>query len=418
MEILKVVSGIMLTLILASMLTFTFNIQSVRSSADVVTLCVRVPENQILCTNRIFTVTVDLLEAKDVSAYEFKLLWNATLLDLVAADVIIPSEWGTNYIIAQNRTDQDLGRYWLGVSALSPAPSINGNFTLVSLAFKAPYTDKVKVDYGGAYDTVIELTDTVLIDSAGFDITHNVSNLTLSVTLCLTGDIIGPNGTSPDGKVDIRDVAFAALRCGSLVGDATYDIRADITGPRDFLPDGVIDIRDIELICKHFGEAYIGEISILDDRFDTGLDNWVYWGGPGYVLEWFSNAAKISGDHIWPPVIDCGMQKVVDLSAWSEHTALLLSFDWRATSSYNSSCTTNARLWIQDANSNSSLFFLNLISGGTLDTGWQAYSSDISAYVAGHSNIRIILYLMDNYYVNFDQTNFYDNIKLKSATSP
>lgn len=229
-------------------------------------------------------------------------------------------------------------------------------------------------------------------------------------------DLTGPVEWLPDGICDMRDMAQVAKLYGYLVGDGQYDRRADLTGPTYLVPDLKIDIRDIALACKHFGETYIGEITILDDRFDTGLDNWVYWGGPGYVVEWVSNAAKISGDHVWPPLVDCGMQKVVDLSAWGEHGALLLSFDWRATSDYSSSCTTNAQLWIQDADSGSELLFVHLITGGTLDTGWRAYFSDISSYVTGHSNIRIILYLMDNY-ANFHQMNFYDNIELR-ATSP
>ena len=160
------------------------------------------------------------------------------------------------------------------------------------------------------------------------------------------------------------------------------------------------------------------ETSFLDDSFDTGLDNWSYWGGSGYVLTWNSNAAMISGDHEYPPIVECGMQKVVDLSEWNVTQALLLSFDWRATSGYSSSCVTNAILRIQDADSGSYLYYEVLFAGGTTDTGWRSYVNDVSSYVLGHLRIRIILHLNDGWGADWDQTNFYDNLKLTSTTSP
>jgi hypothetical protein len=219
------------------------------------TLYVHAPEDINLFFNQTFTVSVEVSGAKDLYAYEFKLLWNSTLLDLVGVDVKTPSEWGANYIIAQNATDQDVGGYWLAVSALDPAPPINGSFTLVSLAFNVPYKGSLGLDYGRTFNAVIELRDTVLVDSDGFDIVHQVSNLTIRISLLLLGDITGPNNGPPDGKVDIRDIAFAAIRYGSHIGDTKYDVRADITGPISLVPDGAIDIRDIALIAKHFGET-------------------------------------------------------------------------------------------------------------------------------------------------------------------
>lgn len=160
------------------------------------------------------------------------------------------------------------------------------------------------------------------------------------------------------------------------------------------------------------------EVTFLHDRFDAGLDSWGYWGGSGYVLEWVSGAAKISGDHIYPPVVECGMQKVIDLSEWNETGALLLSFDWRATSNYLPSSVTNAHLLVEDADSGSTLYLHHLVMGGTTDTGWQSYVNDISPYLLGHPSIRIVLYLNDGWTSNWNQTNAYDNIKLTTETSP
>lgn len=157
------------------------------------------------------------------------------------------------------------------------------------------------------------------------------------------------------------------------------------------------------------------ESTFFFDKFETGLDNWSYWGDLGYSLAWVSNTARISGDG-YPG--DGGMQKVVDLSEWNGSGSLLLSFDWRATSDTAGSVVTNAALRIEDADSHSILLSQSLAAGGTVDTGWQNYTNDISSYVLGHNRIRIILYLDDGWVANYHQTNSYDNIKLTNATSP
>jgi hypothetical protein len=69
-----------------------------------------------------FSVNVTLENVTDLYGYEFKLLWNTTLLDCIGVNVTPPAEWGTNYFIAKNESDEALGRYWLAVSLL-PRPS-------------------------------------------------------------------------------------------------------------------------------------------------------------------------------------------------------------------------------------------------------------------------------------------------------
>ena len=71
--------------------------------------------------------------------------------------------------------------------------------------------------------------------------------------LVLIGDITGPGGV-PDGVVDMRDIAFVAIKFGAEEGEPNYDPRADLTGPTYLVPDGVIDMRDIALVAIHFGE--------------------------------------------------------------------------------------------------------------------------------------------------------------------
>lgn len=59
-----------------------------------------------------------------------------------------------------------------------------------------------------------------------------------------------------DFKVDIRDVAAAALAFGSYPKDPNWNPLADVTGPEYLVPDNKVDIRDIALIASNFGEMY------------------------------------------------------------------------------------------------------------------------------------------------------------------
>jgi hypothetical protein len=69
------------------------------------------------------------------------------------------------------------------------------------------------------------------------------------VIISLIGDITGPNGW-PDGKVDMRDVAYVAKRFGTDPSKPLWDPNADING------DGKIEMKDVGTVAKHFGEHY------------------------------------------------------------------------------------------------------------------------------------------------------------------
>ncbi|MFX0108729.1 MAG: DUF2341 domain-containing protein, partial [Candidatus Hodarchaeota archaeon] len=65
-----------------------------------------------------------------------------------------------------------------------------------------------------------------------------------------------PCDINHDLKVDIKDIASAALAYGSEVGDPNWNPHADVSGPTLFEPDGKVNIRDIALIARDFGEEY------------------------------------------------------------------------------------------------------------------------------------------------------------------
>jgi len=58
-----------------------------------------------------------------------------------------------------------------------------------------------------------------------------------------------------DLKVDIRDIAIAAIAFGSYPGHSKWNPSADVTGSTPGVPDDKVDIRDIALIAKDFGKT-------------------------------------------------------------------------------------------------------------------------------------------------------------------
>jgi len=164
--------------------------------------------------------------------------------------------------------------------------------------------------------------------------------------------------------------------------------------------------------------TYPSEPEIRDfiyDTFDLDLGGWTYWGSSGYSLKHDTGtgqpapSAGISGDGF---SVSAGMQKALDISSWTGTGELTLSFNWRAASGYSGSTVTNAQLKIEDADSGVSLYTETLVAGGTTDTGWRSYSKDISTIVKGHVSIRIVLYLGDGWIANWNQKNWYDNVRL------
>jgi hypothetical protein len=75
------------------------------------------------------------------------------------------------------------------------------------------------------------------------------------VIVAMIGDIAGPLGNVPDGKVDIRDVAKVARRFGTDIWHPLWDPNCDITGSIIGVPDNKIDIRDIAIVARQFGKT-------------------------------------------------------------------------------------------------------------------------------------------------------------------
>ena len=73
----------------------------------------------------------------------------------------------------------------------------------------------------------------------------------LKVTALSIARIMGPiiGDINYDGKMDMKDIGYAARRFGMNATDPLWDSGADIVG------DGRIDMEDIDTAARHFGEV-------------------------------------------------------------------------------------------------------------------------------------------------------------------
>jgi len=86
------------------------------------------------------------------------------------------------------------------------------------------------------------------------DTSDNTFNLTQWITIAMVGDVSGSTLGTPDGKVDIRDLAAMAKSYGTYSGDPHYNINYDLTGPTLGVPDNEIDSADLALAATNYGK--------------------------------------------------------------------------------------------------------------------------------------------------------------------
>lgn len=132
------------------------------SQSSTAVLCVS-PSSVIdpsLQSPRNFTVSVEITNVSMLYSVEFKLFWNATLLDLAQVSLFAP--WKNGYVACNDNATP--GEYWLSVILAPPASSVNGTSSIVSLTFR------VKA-IGG---TALHFADTVLGDENANPIGHEI----------------------------------------------------------------------------------------------------------------------------------------------------------------------------------------------------------------------------------------------------
>ena len=96
---------------------------------------------------------------------------------------------------------------------------------------------------------------------------------------------------------------------------------------------------------------------------------------------------------------------------------LHLSVDYKAQSRSSHSQVTNARLEITDTDGNS-LYQKDLVAGGTKNSGWRTFGTDISQYVSGQDDITVRLYLIDFWRHFWSTQTSFDNFYLGTELLP
>jgi len=215
-------------------------------------------------------------------------------------------------------------------------------------------------------------------------------------------DVTNHDGTGSGG--DARDETTT-----DAVAEATDDAGDEqdaLESPPDASADAASDVMltpDSPVGCS------------IDD-FTSGTDGWTLFGLSGFSLtvDTADSAAYISGAGFNGTCAAAGMQKTF---AVAPSTTVTLSLGFRAASGTTSPNTTNASLTVVDtANPSTTLFHTSLTNGGSTDTGWQSYSTGLSAAVAGHASILVQLYLVDCWSMSWNQQNWYRQIQVCQST--
>jgi PKD repeat protein len=110
------------------------------------------------------------------------------------------------------------------------------NSTTLDLTFQTQGVPKGKYTLTGYAPPLPNETDTA----------DNTIN-SVWIIISIIGDLTGPEGV-PDGKVDIRDIAFLARLFGLNLSDPRFNANCD------FNSDGKLDIVDLAVIAREYGK--------------------------------------------------------------------------------------------------------------------------------------------------------------------
>ena len=116
--------------------------------------------------NKVFQVNASITDVSKLQAFELKLRWNTTHLDLIEADIQPFLNPPTN--ILKNETNEESGIYWLSIVSIGPPKT--GSGTLVTLFFKITYEPV----WPKNVTSILNLTETKLSEPGGTPIYHEV----------------------------------------------------------------------------------------------------------------------------------------------------------------------------------------------------------------------------------------------------
>ena len=161
----------------------------------------------------------------------------------------------------------------------------------------------------------------------------------------------------------------------------------------------------------------------IHDTFDDlsnpelPFDGWTYWSDTDTNTLDLSHDTRtnnksvhiaVDGHNTW-----VGITKNIDISNLdANNQRLVISLDYKATSSTSFSTITNSYIILYDADSNDFLVRQELVRGGTTDSGWQTYTTDITDVVVDYDTIQITFISWDGWRASHNIQSWYDNIQV------
>jgi len=136
---------------IAFFLLFTFTESFVVNTTPEVTMMVE-PYASFAHVGETFTVNVTIINVQNLYGVEVTLSWNASVLQIVRANVRLGVESYPNGVlhqpvfIAKNETNQAEGKYVLACMSESPAASFNGSGNIAIITFKVSSAGYSKLD--------------------------------------------------------------------------------------------------------------------------------------------------------------------------------------------------------------------------------------------------------------------------------
>lgn len=194
--------------------------------------------------NETFSINVtinNLSEDWKMVSVQFRLSYNSSLLEVLdVTEGPFMNQAGLTLFIYQIEDDGIYGPHVLVGILLMPQWTTfpHGSGTLATITFNATYCQREDPVFLASCD--LTLVDTILVNSDIEDVLHDVENGHYEIE-CHICDL------NMDGRVDMRDIAYAARAFGAYPSHPRWDPVIDING------DGMINMRDIAYVARHFG---------------------------------------------------------------------------------------------------------------------------------------------------------------------
>lgn len=194
------------------------------------------------------TLNISISDATDLYAWQVGLTYNSSVLQVLSVgEGELLKGKGVPTLWAEGKANNTAGTLAFSGNSLTGLGSgVNGSGQLMTVAFNV-------TAHG---ETNIQLVDGILLNSTLGQIDAVFQDGTVKVAM--VGDVAGvgvfPN-TSPDGKVDIKDIAAIAKCYGAIYPSPQYVAKYDITGTTFEVPDGKIDIKDLATAAKNYGKT-------------------------------------------------------------------------------------------------------------------------------------------------------------------